>query len=348
MFKGVTPTILLMNKVREFNYFVGIDVSKKTLDISLIKGQHFVFHIQVDNSEKGFKSFLSKLNHRKIDFEDCLFCAENTGIYNVPLQNVCNRNDLFLWVEKAIQIKRSIGMVRGKNDKIDSLRIAQYAYKNRVDAIQWQPMRTPLSLIKKLISSRRRLISTQMQLTQTLLEEEFLTKQEKQILSKGVSQTLQAIKSDLTQIEKAMIKIVKEDTELNRLYELITSVNGIGMQTALEIIVTTNEFKNIKEAKKFSCYAGVVPFEYSSGTSIHKKARVSKIANTSVKTLLHMAALSVLHTPGDLRDYYERKVLEGKNKMSVINAIRHKLVLRIFACVQNNRMYEKKYSYAIA
>ena len=334
-----------MHKSNHFKYFIGIDISKKTLDITVLEGKQSLFYSQIENTEKGIRSFLLELKKQGVVPDECLFCAEYTGIYNVPLQNVLTKKELYLWVEKAIQIKRTLGMERGKNDKVDSYRIAMYAFKNRDESKQWKPMREQLTSLKKLVSLRRRLINMKKQITQTFTEGEFLTRQELKILKASCKKTIEALRKDIIEIEKRMNLLIKEDQELSRLYLLITSVDGIGMHTAIEIIITTNEFKNITEAKKFSCYAGVVPFEYSSGTSLNKKARVSKMANTSVKTLLHMSALSVINMEGDMQNYFLRKLSEGKNKMSIINAIRNKLVLRVFACVKNDRLYEKKYQY---
>ena len=108
-----------------------------------------------------------------------------------------------------------------------------------------------------------------------------------------------------------------------------------------------NEFKNITEAKKFACYSGVVPFQYTSGTRVNSKSKVSKMANHQMKTLLHMAALSSLRIKGEIQDFYYRKIEEGKNKMYIINAIRNKIVLRVFAYVKNNRMCQKKHEYLV-
>jgi poly(3-hydroxyalkanoate) synthetase len=72
------------------------------------------------------------------------------------------------------------------------------------------------------------------------------------------------------------------------------------------------------------------------------------MANKNIKTLLHMAALVAIQMKGEMREYYNRKVSEGKNKMSVLNAIRNNLILRIFACVNQNREYEKNYCYKFA
>jgi transposase len=118
------------------------------------------------------------------------------------------------------------------------------------------------------------------------------------------------------------------------------------MFTAIEVIIATNEFKNFTNAKQFACYCGVVPFDFSSGTSIHKRPRVSSMANVSLKTLLHMSALSAVAMKGEMREYFIRKVTQGKNKMSVINAIRNKLILRIFAVIKKDQSYQKDFSFS--
>lgn len=108
------------------------------------------------------------------------------------------------------------------------------------------------------------------------------------------------------------------------------------------MIIATNEFKDISDPKKFACYAGVAPFEHTSGTSIRGKSRVSHKANKPMKTLLHMSALVAVNYNDDLKQYYQRKLQENKNKMSVLNAIRNKLIHRVFACVRENRLYQNK------
>jgi transposase len=113
-------------------------------------------------------------------------------------------------------------------------------------------------------------------------------------------------------------------------------------------IVTTNEFKNFTCPKKFACYAGVAPFEHTSGTSIKGRPRLSRKANMSMKALLHMAALVSMQYNEELRNFYERRVAEGKSKMSVLNMIRNKLIHRVFACVRDNRKYENSYINSLA
>lgn len=117
---------------------------------------------------------------------------------------------------------------------------------------------------------------------------------------------------------------------------------GVGPVTAMQIILSTNEFMNINDPKKFASYAGVAPFIRASGLK-YQKAMVSKHANKRMKTLLHMCALAAIRSDADMENYYRRKTSgEGKPKLVVINAVRYKLISRIFACVKKERPYEHR------
>ena len=85
------------------------------------------------------------------------------------------------------------------------------------------------------------------------------------------------------------------------------------------------------------------PVRYRSGTSIRGKTRVSHQARKRLKSLFHLGAMSVIRGPGELQDYYQRKVAEGKNKMLVLNAIRNKLIHRVYAVVRQGKKYDKNY-----
>lgn len=99
--------------------------------------------------------------------------------------------------------------------------------------------------------------------------------------------------------------------------------------------------KNINDPRKYACYSGVAPFEHSSGSSIRGRTRTSKKANQHVKSLLHMCSLTAIQHCPELRMYYERKIESGKNKMSIFNAIKNKIIHRIFSCINQNRNYKK-------
>ncbi len=277
-----------------------------------------------------------------------MFCMEHTGIYNLPLVKYLKGIEAKIWIESGVQIKKSMGLVRGKNDQVDAYRIALYAFDKRMQMKLWKAPREVVEHLSALLAQRSRLIKGQKQFQAPIKEQSrFWDKNIAKPIEKSSNNVLKVMANEVVEIEKKILDLIKSDERLNELYAYITSVKGIGFVTAAHIIASTNEFISISEPKKFACYAGVVPFEHTSGTSVKGRTRVSNMANKNIKMLLHLSAITTIRGDGDMNQYYQRKVAEGKNKMSVINAIRNKLVLRIFACVREKRKYEKNYQYNV-
>jgi len=206
-----------------------------------------------------------------------------------------------------------------------------------------------LQKLKALLSVRDRLIKTKMQLEVPVKEAgEFIEGSIQKAMIKNCQHTLKALAQDISKVEGQIDILVKEDGSLRHQAMLVTSVPGVGKITALNVILSTGEFERIREVKQFACYAGVAPFEHTSGSSVRGKTRVSQMANMNLKKLLHMAAMSAIQCNDELKFYYKRKVGAGKNKMSVINAVRNKLISRIFACVKNQRLYQKEFQHTLA
>jgi transposase len=329
----------------EFKHYAGIDVSKNTLDVTVIGNlQSLPFHLQIQNNLTGFKQLSAELKKLEgFSFSTTLFCMEHTGIYNNLVLKFLTKLPCTVWVENALQIQRSIGLQRGKNDKVDSNRIAVYASKNASDLNPYKPRREAVEQLKVLSSLRDQLIGMKKQIETRIKEyEKFGDKNTSITMVSVTKQSLKGIDKDLEVLEKKVREIIVKDTQLKQMYELITSVVGVGHVTALQLIVHTNEMTLVSNPRSLACHCGVAPFERSSGL-FKGKARVSHMANKRLKTALHMAALSAMKLDKELKVFYQRKVSEGKNKMSVINAIRNKLVHRIFAVVKRERLYQKEY-----
>lgn len=326
-----------------FEHFIGIDVSKDTLDFCVRNQKSILLNTVCTNNKKGINALMRKL--RKLtDFEmtSSLFCLEHTGIYNNHLVECLCTMKATIWIESALRIKQSQGMLRGKNDKTDAERIAFYAYTYRDQIKIWEPQREEVLKMKKLITIRERIIKLIKQINFPLKEnQQFESKAYNKIEERLFKAPLLALKKQLSEVENQIKQIIKQDTELKRTTELITSISGIGLITAVNVIVASNEFKSISDPQKFACYSGVAPFEYQSGTSIRGKTKVSQLANKKIKTLLHLAAMAAISKAGELQDYFLRKTSEGKNKMSTLNAVRNKLIRRIFAVVKRGAPYEK-------
>jgi len=333
-----------------YSHYLGIDVSKKKLDLTLLDNEGELTHYLIGNNTESIELLISKLEEKHSGFklQSTLVCMEHTGTYTLPLRIYLYKEKANVWMEAAIKINNSNQMRRGKTDKKDSQRIAIYASRYQNDVVLWQPKREVIEELTELMNQRERLLSGYSRLATPIKELNEMR------VSAGLKEqksayecTLKRMLADVKKIEKKMNLLIKSDEQCSRLIELTTSVPGVGIIVALQIIIKSNEFKAISESKKFACYAGVVPFEKSSG--IHTgRGRVSHLANKKVKTALHMAAISNIAHNTEIQAYYERKVKEGKNKMSVINAIRNKIVKRIFACVRDNRLYEDSYMHSLA
>jgi transposase len=328
----------------KFKNFVGIDVSKSSVDFSIIKDQKFLFHQRIENSKDSVNMFLKELkfNH-KIGGKSTLFCMENIGLYCNNIVGCLRRAKSLLWMESPLQIKLSLGLQRGKNDKIDSLRIAQYCQQNHQKAVLLEEPREIIQKLKQLSTVRLRLG----RLAKAIKTPISYIKAEKKMfkdITALCTKSMKAINSDLKNIEERMLKLIKNDERLSHLFDILVSIDGVGEVLAIQLIIVTNEFTNFHSAKKFACYCGISPFEHSSGSSTKGKSKVSRVANMKMKSALHLPTVSAIRCDGDIRNYYKKKVAEGHPTMSVLNAAKNKLVQRIFACIKEDRLYRKDYS----
>ena len=328
--------------MKQYDHVFGVDVSKRTVDITHVINQQFT-HRQFSNDEAGMEQLMEWLKELAIEFDQTLFCMEATGLYCFPLTRFLAGNCIDIWIEHAAQIKKATALARGKNDKVDSQRIALYATKNLDRLRLWKPVNATLEKIRHLASLRERLVETKKRLATPIKEfEDMGNVVMAKLLTKTIKSSLAAIDKDLKNIETKIIDIVNEDDNLKLLYKLITSVVGIGFVTSINLLVHTNGFTMLKDTRKLACYCGVAPFEYSSGSSVRGKTKVHYMANKKLKCNLHMASLTAVKLDADLKTYYERKVAEGKNKMSVLNAVKNKLLARVVAVVNKQHEYVKK------
>ena len=328
--------------MKQYDHFFGVDVSKKTVDITHVTNQQFT-HRQFTNDTSGMEQLTYWFKELTLEFNKVLFCMEATGLYCFTLTHFLASHSIDTWIEHAAQIKKSTGLARGKNDKVDSHRIAVYATKN-LDRIRlWEPVNATLEKIRHLASLRDRLVETKKRLATPIKEfEDVGNLAMAKLLTKTIKSSLNAIDKDLKNVESKIIDIINEDENIKFLYKLITSVVGIGFVTAINLIVHTNGFTILKDTRKLACYCGVAPFEYSSGSSIRGRTKVHYMANKKLKCNLHMASLTAVKLDGELKAYYERKVGEGKSKMSVLNAVKNKLLARVIAVVNKQELYVKK------
>ena len=328
-----------MNR-QNFSYFIGIDISKKFFDVAIIENNRTTSYV-FENTKKGINAFIRLLKNQKIPLNNTLICMEHTGVYGKLIITKLVEKQAWFCVEMPIRITKSIGLLRGKNDKVDAKRIAQYAAKNHEELELYSPMPEILEQVKILLKIRRKLVNTRADLNKYPNELDLFSPKLGKLAKKNLKKINKNLCDEINRIEAEIKKLILSDDKLNKTIGLVTSVTGIGQITALHFTVFTNFFTRYDNPKQLACYSGVVPFEYTSGSSIHRKSRIHPMANRTLKKHLHMSALAAINHDPDIREYYLRKVEEGKNKMLIINNVRNKLVHRICAVVKRQQPYVK-------
>ena len=321
--------------MKKFDYYIGIDISKLTLDITILfecenitKTEYY----KIENKEKSISQFVKK-KLGNFTSEQMLFCFEDTGIYSFPLACCLNDSNLTYWQVPSMEIKRSKGITRGKDDKIDSNAIAFYAYTHMH---KFRPSRMSAKSIQQLrilFAEREKVVKALASFERTSENKDFVSKEVFNAVASVNRSVINRLKQALKHIEEKILEIIASQKKLSQQYKLVTSIPGVGMQTAVYLLIATKGFDAFENWRQLACYAGVVPFPYQSGTSIRGRNKVHPLADKKLKTLLNMCAMTAIRYDKEIASYYERKLSEGKPKMLVINNIRGKLLARVFAVI---------------
>lgn len=333
--------------MKNYLFHVGIDISKLKLDVNLLNPQTFQSeYFVIDNNPKSIKDFVKLLIKRNIDLSQVLFCCENTGIYTNHLSFTLLESGLDVWVVPAIEIKRSKGISRGKNDKTDAKDIAFYSLRN-IDKLRlFSVSEIDIQKLKLLYAEREKTLKSLLLLETTQENKDFVIKEVYKEVSLINQALIKTIKKAISKIDAKIKEIIRLNETLNKQYQLIKSVPGIGEQTSLYFIISTKGFSAFKNWRQFACYSGVAPFEYRSGTSIKGRTKVNHMADKKMKSLLQMCAMTTIKYDPQLKEYYIKKKEEGKNSMLVLNNIRCKLISRVFAVINRETPYINTYKFA--
>jgi len=324
---------------------VGIDISKLTFDAAIHSNQ---IASQFENSKKGFKKLVDwTFKNSESSKESVLFVLEHTGLYSHSLSVYLTSNSIPFLLVPGLEIKKSMGMVRGKNDQADAKMIAKYGYRLRDEIKPTVLSCEQEQSIKRLLSLRERLVKQRAGFKASFKEQKrVLIKKENETLFSTQQKMINYLSKQIKEVEKQMNVIIKNNRSMLENYKLMTSIKGIGPQTALFMIAYTANFTRFDNHRKFASYCGIAPFQNQSGTSIRGKTKVSHLANKKIKSLLDLCAKTSIQHNTEMRIYYERRIAEGKNKMSTINIIRNKLVARMFAVVERGENYVDTMKYA--
>jgi transposase len=331
-----------------FTSFVGIDVSKLTIDAALyVSATEPSLHQQFENRPSGFRKLLAWV-HQHGGPTDLLFCLEHTGIYALPLCCFFTQHRLSYSLQSALHVKRSMGIQRAKNDKADAVILARFAYLYRDEIkLSQLPSRTLLK-IQHLLAYRQRLVKNKVALEVAANElASFVDKEFSTSIIRDSQKHIAQLMASVRLVDKQLQVVIAEDPVVQKTYQLATSVSGIGLQTAAYLLVHTQCFKSFENWRQLACFAGTAPFDHTSGSSVRGRSRLSKIGDMKLKSLLSSGATSAIQSPNEFSDYYHRKLAEGKPKLVALNGVRNKLISRVFAVVHRGTPYVKNQAYTL-
>lgn len=326
-----------MEKVQ---HIIGADLSKRTIDLFC----HLLNdYIRIDNNLSGFKELLKWIKGLQLNPSELMIVMEHTGLYSFCFEKFLHEHQIIFSKVNALAVKRSVGLVRGKSDKIDARRIAEYGYEKRSKLVAEVPVSNELQRLQLLHATRERLVKQKTALTNALKEYSNIGLSRQDSLMKAQLRIIKSLDKEIANIEMEMKIIFKHNPLLQRNYQLLQSIKGIGNVIARAAIIKTKNFTRFTNARKFACYCGTAPFENTSGTSIKGKTKVSHLADKQMKTLLDLSAKSAIQYDKELRSYYLKRVESGKSKMSTINIVRNKILYRMFAVIKRQTPFVENY-----
>ena len=318
---------------------IGVDISKDTLDYCIIQEfNHTVFDRgTIQNSKEPINQWL-----RKLDNMNFKVAMEHTGHYGSLLALTLHEKQICFYMINPLEMKNSMGVQRGKTDAVDAYRIASYTIRN---LHRLEPYRMPTEKIRKLkvlMSARERYVKICVQLKNSLKANLILGKtiNLKEIIREEKKQ-IKSIEKSVNLFEQQMKQIISASQELNSNYQKATKVIGVGPITAIKCIIETDNFLKFRNARKFCCHCGLAPFPYQSGSSVKGKTKTHHLRNKALKAILFKAAGSAIQHDPQLKKYYQRKTTQGKHKLTALNAVANKLVLRIFAVIKRDEPFVK-------
>lgn len=319
-------------------YIIGADLSKKTIDFF---NHARKTHLLIDNNLLGFQQLMQWLSEQNINTSDVMMVMEHTGLYSEGLEKFLHQVSIAFTKVSGLAIKRSMGLVRGKSDKLDAQRIAQYGFEKQDKLVAEQPCDENLKRLKLLYSTRAKLVTQRAALITTVHEyAQVLQLKKSDIILTTQTDTIKTLDRQIKKLDLAIQAVIEADEKINRNYRLLQTLNGVGKVVALVMILKTGNFTRFTQSRKFASFCGTAPFEYRSGTSIRGKTKVSHLADKVMKTLLDLSAKSAIQHDKELQEYYLRRTNSGKSKMSTINIVRNKLLHRMFAIIKRQTPYQ--------
>ena len=321
-----------MTKYKEI---YGVDISKDVFDVFGSLNGHFQFK----NTESGFVAFAKALP------ENVLVVMEATGYYHYRLAQFLDKDGIAVSVVNPLSVKRFIQMklAKVKTDKSDAKAICEYGSINEV------PLYSALTDVQAECLQLFRLLDSYLKkstATKNKMHGETVLGIPSPFVFRSLRRDLKHLKKEIKGIEDRLLKLVKADQQEQ--LTLLKSIPGMGVKTALFLIVATDGFSKFERAGQLCSYVGITPTIRESGSSVRGRSRISKVGNKKLRNLLFLCAFSACKYNKACKEIYERIVAKGKSKKLALIAVANKLLKQTFAIAKSGRPYDENYRSTLA
>ncbi len=313
-----------MNK---YNETFGIDISKDVFDCYGSKQGH----LQFKNSELGFKKFHKTLS------KNSLVVMEATGYYHYRFAQFLYKKDVSVSVVNPLSIKRFIQMklVKVKTDKSDAKAICNYGLTQ--DVPLYNALTDTQSECLQLFRLMDNLLKTRTATKNKIHGEEVLGIPSSYVF-RSLKRTKKYLDKELKGIEEKLLSLVKKDQQAQ--LTLLQSIPGVGIKTALFLIIVTDGFNKFETASQLCSYVGITPTIRESGNSVRGRSRISKVGNRKLRNLLFLCSMSAYKHNKSCMAIFERITNKGKSKKLALIAVSNKLLKQCFAIAKSGRPYD--------
>lgn len=318
-----------------WRYVVGIDISKQHLDCYLLDRKTAQgWECQVINTPKGFDQLEQWLTDQQVDRSQTVWVSEHTGRYGEHLLRWTTTEDWPHAVVKTTALDKVTHEHHRKDDPYDAEELADYGARFSDRLRLTQAPKPAVGQIKRLQAERRKMVDRRAALKSKLTEADIHDADMSQLTDMWTQQ-IDLLNQHIDQLEETMDELIRQDTSLATRHQTMRTAPGVGPVIGrfwLSLFAGQDQL----DARKISSRFGFAPHGRSSGSSVKSPDRSTGHGNSEMRKLMHQAARSVANHKPHYRDYYERKLAEGKHELVVINNIINKLI-RLFCAMWNNK-----------
>nr|CDL66575.1 unnamed protein product [uncultured bacterium] len=329
--------------------YVGIDFSKEKFNACVLVEDEIIAECELENKRCGFHKltcWLKKVtgHGKSLDPSQVVVCGEHTGTCSTELSEYLYGKGYIVWLQNPVEIKRSSGINRGKDDRADARMIAEYAYCHYKPGktILFKPDSNELKELRSLYMYRQSLVRERVALGNQIKSRSFDTSP---LAKRSMASRYRKMQEEEKSLQDEIVRLMKGSEEFSRNYAILTSFKGIGPITAALLIVFTGNFTKFASSRKFACFCGTAPFRQKSGTSIDKKPHVSHFAHIGVKSALVQACRAAIRDNGPIREYARRLREKGKHEGVIMNNVKNKMLHILFKMIETQTFWDAGHQY---